>query len=66
MLAALAANIGIAIAKLVAFLLTGSASLLAEFVHSLADCSDQVLLLVGRARAQPGGRPRSTRSATAA
>jgi cation diffusion facilitator family transporter len=50
-LAALAANIGIAIAKLVAFLLTGSASLLAEFVHSLADCSDQVLLLVGRARA---------------
>jgi cation diffusion facilitator family transporter len=50
-LAALAANIGIAIAKLVAFLITGSASLLAEFVHSLADCSDQVLLLVGRARA---------------
>jgi cation diffusion facilitator family transporter len=50
-LAALAANIGIAIAKLVAFLITGSASLLAEFVHSLADCSDQVLLLVGRSRA---------------
>ncbi len=42
---------GIAIIKLVAFLLTGSASLLAEFVHSLADCSDQVLLLVGRNRA---------------
>jgi cation diffusion facilitator family transporter len=50
-LAALAANVGIAIAKLVAFLITGSASLLAEFVHSLADCSDQVLLLVGRNRA---------------
>jgi cation diffusion facilitator family transporter len=50
-LAALAANIGIAILKLVAFLITGSASLLAEFVHSLADCSDQVLLLVGRNRA---------------
>jgi cation diffusion facilitator family transporter len=50
-MAALGANIGIAIAKLVAFLLTGSASLLAEFVHSLADCSDQVLLLVGRNRA---------------
>jgi cation diffusion facilitator family transporter len=50
-LAALAANIGIAVIKLVAFLITGSASLLAEFVHSLADCSDQVLLLVGRKRA---------------
>ncbi|HEY2281511.1 MAG TPA: cation diffusion facilitator family transporter [Streptosporangiaceae bacterium] len=50
-LAALAANIGIAIIKLVAFLITGSASLLAEFVHSLADCSDQILLLVGRSRA---------------
>ncbi len=51
MLAALGANIGIAIIKLIAFVLTGSASLLAEFVHSLADCSDQVLLLVGRSRA---------------
>ena len=45
---------GIAITKLIAFLFTGSASLLAEFVHSLADCSDQVLLLVGRNRAQQG------------
>jgi cation diffusion facilitator family transporter len=43
--------VGIAIAKLIAYLLTGSASLLAEFVHSVADCSDQVLLLVGRKRA---------------
>ncbi len=51
MLAALGANIGIAIIKLIAFVLTGSASLLAEFVHSLADCSDQILLLVGRSRA---------------
>jgi cation diffusion facilitator family transporter len=46
--------VGIAITKLIAFLFTGSASLLAEFVHSLADCSDQVLLLVGRNRAQQG------------
>jgi cation diffusion facilitator family transporter len=53
-LAALAANLGIAITKLIAFLLTGSASLLAEFVHSLADCSDQVLLLIGRNRAARG------------
>ncbi|HEY0718101.1 MAG TPA: cation diffusion facilitator family transporter [Streptosporangiaceae bacterium] len=51
MLAALGANVGIAVIKLAAFLITGSASLLAEFVHSLADCSDQVLLLVGRNRA---------------
>jgi cation diffusion facilitator family transporter len=43
--------VGIAITKLIAYLLTGSASLLAEFVHSVADCSDQVLLLVGRHRA---------------
>jgi cation diffusion facilitator family transporter len=53
-LAAFAANVGIAITKLIAFLITGSASMLAEFVHSLADCSDQVLLLVGRNRAARG------------
>jgi cation diffusion facilitator family transporter len=46
--------VGIAITKLIAFLFTGSASMLAEFVHSVADCSDQVLLLVGRNRAQRG------------
>jgi len=53
-LAALAANLGIAVTKLIAFLVTGSASMLAEFVHSLADCSDQVLLLIGRNRAARG------------
>ncbi|MGO9782672.1 MAG: cation diffusion facilitator family transporter [Streptosporangiaceae bacterium] len=50
-MAAFGANVGIAITKLVAFLVTGSASMLAEFVHSVADCSDQILLLVGRNRA---------------
>jgi cation diffusion facilitator family transporter len=54
--AALAANIGIAVAKFVAFLLTGSASLLAEAVHSVADTGNEVLLLVGRERSR---RPRS-------
>src|SRR5579864_7381444 len=54
--AALAANLGIAVVKFVAFLLTGSASLLAEAVHSLADTGNQVLLIVGRGRSQ---RPRS-------
>jgi cation diffusion facilitator family transporter len=48
--AALAANLGIAVVKFVAFLLTGSASMLAESVHSIADTGNQVLLLVGRGR----------------
>ncbi len=52
--AAFGANVGVAITKLLAFLFTGSASMLAEFVHSLADTSDQILLLVGRNRANRG------------
>ena len=48
--AALAANLGIAITKFAAFLLTGSASMLAESVHSVADTGNEVLLLVGRGR----------------
>jgi cation diffusion facilitator family transporter len=55
-LAALAANLGIAITKFIAFLLTGSASMLAESVHSVADTGNEVLLLVGRGRFD---RPRS-------
>src|ERR1700742_4140485 len=49
-LAALAANLAIAIAKFVAFLLTGSASMLAESVHSVADTGNEILLLIGRDR----------------
>ena len=49
-LAALAANLGIAIVKFIAFLVSGSASLLAESVHSVADTGNQVLLLIGRGR----------------
>lgn len=49
--AALAANAGIAAAKFVGFLVTGSSSMLAEAVHSLADTSNQGLLLLGRRRA---------------
>ncbi|MCP2167952.1 cation diffusion facilitator family transporter [Goodfellowiella coeruleoviolacea] len=47
-LAALGANAGIAVAKFVAFLFTGSSSMLAESVHSLADTSNQGLLLLGQ------------------
>src|SRR5690349_16306595 len=55
-LAALAANLGIAITKFIAFLVSGSTSMLAEAVHSVADTGNQVLLLVGRGRS---GRPAS-------
>lgn len=49
--AALAANLGIAVVKFAAFLITGSASLVAESAHSVADSGNQVLLMVGRSRA---------------
>jgi cation diffusion facilitator family transporter len=48
--AALGANLGIALAKFIAFLFTHSASMLAESVHSVADTGNEVLLLVGRGR----------------
>jgi cation diffusion facilitator family transporter len=51
-IAALAANLGIAATKFAAFLITGSASLLAESVHSVADSANQVLLLIGRTRSR--------------
>ena len=51
--AALAANLGIAVTKFIAFLFTGSASMLAESVHSIADTGNQVLLLIGRDRSTP-------------
>lgn len=50
--AALVANFGIACAKFVAFAFTASASMLAEGIHSVADTSNQALLLLGRRRAR--------------
>jgi cation diffusion facilitator family transporter len=47
-MAALLANAGIAVAKFVGFLVTGSSSMLAESVHSVADTSNQGLLLLGQ------------------
>ena len=51
-LAAFAANVGVAIAKFVGFAFTGASSLLAEAVHSVADSGNQLLLLLGARRAQ--------------
>ena len=50
--AAMVANAGIAVAKFVAYVVTGSASMLAESIHSVADTSNQGLLLLGGRRAQ--------------
>jgi cation diffusion facilitator family transporter len=55
-LLALGANFAIFVSKLVAALITGSGAMLAEAVHSLADCGNQCLLLFGMRQA---GRPPS-------
>ncbi|MBB5165787.1 cation diffusion facilitator family transporter [Mycobacterium sp. AZCC_0083] len=51
-IAALLANAGIAVAKFVGFIITGSSSMLAESVHSVADTSNQGLLLFGQRQAR--------------
>jgi cation diffusion facilitator family transporter len=50
--AAFIANLGIAISKFAAFLVTGSASMLAESIHSVADTGNQGLLFLGGKRAR--------------
>src|SRR5438132_792902 len=49
---ALGGNLAIAIAKYAAAALTGSSSMLAEAVHSTADCTNQLLLLLGLKRSK--------------
>lgn len=56
-IAALTANLGIAVTKFVAYALTGSSSMLAEGVHSVADSGNQVLLLIGGRSAQRKASP---------
>jgi cation diffusion facilitator family transporter len=56
-IAALGANLGIAVTKFVAFGLTASSSMLAEAIHSVADSGNQVLLLVGGKRAERDATP---------
>ena len=54
---ALGANFAIFVSKLVAAILTGSGSMLAEAVHSLADCGNQGLLLIGMRQARRAPSP---------
>ncbi|GGK46461.1 cation diffusion facilitator family transporter [Nocardia camponoti] len=56
-LAALAANTGIMIAKFIGAFITGSSSMLAEAVHSVADTGNEALLLVGQNRAEQPADP---------
>ncbi|MEV1288689.1 cation diffusion facilitator family transporter [Micromonospora sp. NPDC049679] len=55
--AALMANLGIAVTKFIAWALTGSSSMLAESIHSVADSGNQALLLLGGRRAQRQATP---------
>ncbi len=55
--AALLANVGIAVTKFIAFALTGSSSMLAEAIHSVADSGNQGLLLLGGRRAKRAATP---------
>jgi cation diffusion facilitator family transporter len=51
-LAAFLANMGIALAKFLAWFLSGSASMLAEAIHSVADSGNQLLLMLGGRQAK--------------
>ena len=54
---ALGANFAIAVAKLAAAVFTGSGAMMAESIHSFADCGNQLLLLVGLRKAKQPPSP---------
>jgi divalent metal cation (Fe/Co/Zn/Cd) transporter len=54
---ALLANLGIAVAKFVGYLVTGASSMLAEALHSVADSGNQAMLLAGGRLARRGPDP---------
>lgn len=56
-IAALMANLGIAVTKFIAYLLTASSSMLAESIHSVADSGNQLLLLLGGRQARKAATP---------
>ena len=56
--AALGANLGIAVSKFAAFGITGSSSMLSEAVHSVADSGNQLLLLAGGRRSRKAASQR--------
>jgi len=56
-IAALIANLGIAIVKMIAFVITQSSAMLAESIHSVADTGNQVLLLFGGNQAKKAPDP---------
>ncbi|MGM9902486.1 cation diffusion facilitator family transporter [Enterococcus sp. 10A9_DIV0425] len=53
-LAALGANLLVALSKFVGYAISGSAAMLNESIHSIVDCSNQILLLIGDKRAGRG------------
>ncbi|WP_062518610.1 cation diffusion facilitator family transporter [Demequina silvatica] len=55
--AALSANLAIGLTKFGAYALTGSSSMLAEAIHSVADSGNQVLLLVGAKKSRQEATP---------
>src|SRR5512133_1284219 len=54
---ALLANLGIAITKTVAAIITGSGAMLAEAIHSYADCGNQGLLFLGLSKSKKQPNP---------
>ncbi len=56
-IAAFLANLGIAASKFIAFAFTGSSSMLAESIHSVADSGNQALLMLGGRRARRSATP---------